>query len=94
MKKQFKDKEEFNKWINDNFQQTAEEMLLHQITDEEIIQKLLEQGYTDLNDLTENGQAYQIGNYTNNGWLYEDEADIPYITLNNSKVELRKRSID
>lgn len=65
MKKQFSSKEEFNEWIKENFHQTIEEMLYHQITDEEIIQKLLEQGYSDLNDLVANGQPYQIGEYTN-----------------------------
>lgn len=91
MKKQFRNKEEFDKWIAENFQQTIEEMLLHNITDEEIIQKLLEHGYTDLNDLVADGHGYQIGEYTNNGWLYEDEADMSYINATGRKTEIRKR---
>lgn len=88
----FKTKEEFNQWISKRFEpKTAEEMLSMNITDDDIIQALIDDDYTDLNNLVLDGHAYQIGSYSNNGWIYEDEADKEYIERTGSKVELRKR---
>lgn len=94
MSKYFKTKEEFSDYIMHKFYKcdTIEEMLFrHEPTDEEIVSALVSDGYTDLNNLVEDGHAYQIGEYTNNGWLYEDEADPEYIKANGSNRELKKR---
>lgn len=86
--KKFKTKEEFNWWIQENFSpKSVQEMLTHQVTSDEIIKKLVADGYTDLDNLVEDGHAYQIGEHTNNGWLYEDEVDLAYI--GNRKLKKR-----
>lgn len=87
--KQFKNKEEFNKWINESFPTTIETIFTGP-SDEEIISKLKEEGY-DLYDLTADGHAYKIGKYENNGWIYRDEADLAYIEANHRTVEIRDR---
>lgn len=66
-------------------------MVMNNPTDDEIIEKMLEEGYTDLDNLVSDGHAYMIGTHTNNGWIYEDEADIEYIKKTGSNVEVRKR---
>lgn len=84
MSKYFKTKNEFNNWIQkfkkeqmggDCFAQFST-----QLTDEDYIRGLVADGYTDLNNLIEDGHAYHIGTYKNNGWLYRDElyfSDVP-----------------
>lgn len=94
MIKYFKTEQELHNYINEKFikNMTLEEMLVSQgPTDEEIIDALLQDGYVDLNNLVENGHAYEIGEFTNNGWLYEDEADLEYMQTHGTKCELRKR---
>lgn len=93
MSKYFKTKKEFDKYINAKFNSdTLLDMLAKQgPTDEEIIDALITDGYTDLNNLVEDGHAYQIGEHTNNGWIYEDEADIAYMESQGIKREIRKR---
>lgn len=89
MKKQFANREEFDKWVQDAFKKDAFEMAF--VTDKEIIEKLIESGYTDLDNLLADGHAYQIGEHKNNGWMYEDEVDWEYIDRAEVKAELRKR---
>ena len=93
--KQFATKEDFNKWIEKKFYSniTVEEMLLGTRTpsDDDIISALIEDGYTDLDNLVADGHAYQIGTHTNNGWLYADEAGLDYIEREKRDVELRVR---
>lgn len=91
MSKYFKTKAEFDKWIADSFFKIAEQMVMNNPTDDEIIEKMLEEGYTDLDNLVSDGHAYMIGTHTNGGWIYEDEADIEYIKRTGSNVEIRKR---
>lgn len=93
MSKYFKSKEELSNYINENFMHDSLEDLLTSQgpTDEEIIDALIADGYTDLDNLVEDGHAYQIGEYTNNGWLYEDEADFEYINDNGIQRKLKKR---
>ena len=94
MSKYFKNSEELSKYIIKKFYdfETLENSLCYcGPTDEEIVSALIEDGYTDLNNLVEDGHGYEIGGYTNNGWLYEDEADIEYMKDHGSKRELRKR---
>ena len=94
MSKYFKTKEEMSNYINKRFMKhdSLEDMLTSQgPTDEEIVDALIADGYTDLDNLVEDGHAYKIGNHTNNGWLYEDEADIAYIGANDIQRKLKKR---
>lgn len=94
MSKYFKTKDELSNYINEKFvnHDSLEDMLTSQgPTDEEIIDALIADGYTDLDNLVEDGHAYQIGEYTNNGWLYEDEADFEYIKANGIQRKLKKR---
>lgn len=94
MSKYFKTNEELTSYIKERFyhHDTLEDMLCFQEpSDEEVINGLLADGYTDLNNLVEDGHAYQIGEYTNNGWLYEDEVDMEYMEANGIQRELRKR---
>lgn len=84
--KQFADKEEMDKWFTDkkrekiNHSANEEDFLKAvmgcAISEDEYINMLKEEGYTDLNNLTANGEDYMIGKYTNNGWLYADKADL------------------
>lgn len=94
MSKYFKTKEEMSNYINEKFMNhdSLEDMLTaHEPTDEEIIDSLVADGYTDLDNLVVDGHAYQIGEHTNNGWLYEDEADMAYIEANGIQIKLKKR---
>ena len=94
MSKYFKTGEEFDEWIHNRFfkMEKVEDILnFYDPTAEEMIEALIEDGYTDLNNLVEDGHGYQIGEYTNDGWIYEDEADIEYIKSHGIKRELRKR---
>jgi len=60
--------------------------------DSGIIDALMADGYTELEDLVEDGHAYEIGGHSNNGWLYKDEADLEHIKETGLDVELRERS--
>ena len=90
--KYFKNIEEFNNWLTRE-KPTFEEMIYgRRKTDEEIIKDLIDDGYTDLDNLVLDGHAYQIGNHANNGWLYEDEVDMYYVKSKNITLEIRKRN--
>ena len=94
MSKYFKTKQEFDDYLNEKIysNRSVEDILLNpEISDEDVISAFINEGYTDLNNLVKDGHAYRIGKYTNNGWLYEDEADLEYIKANGIKRELRKR---
>lgn len=74
--KQFESKDEFNKWIADRFQRTIMQQLEgYEPSEDEIVSRLLEEGYTDLDNLVADGHAYEIGGHTNHGWVWEDETD-------------------
>ena len=92
--KQFETKEMLDAWIEEKFYRKNTEnvwdLTLTDATDEEIVKALAGEGY-DLDNLVADGHAYEIGGHTNNGWLYEDEADKFYIESNGLSVELRKR---
>lgn len=89
MSKYFKTKEAFNKWVMDfekSYMEKQGSDLLSQIMapkpkQEDYINGLIADGYTDLDNLVEDGHAYEIGGHKNNGWLYRDEvsyfANIP-----------------
>lgn len=67
MAKQFKDKKEFNEWIESKKTLTFEAVLngTQEPSDEEYIEMLKKEGYTDLENLTENGEGYSFCGYTN-----------------------------
>lgn len=90
MSKKFKTKEEMDKWFSDHAPKTVEEMLAGK-SDHQYLDELISEGYTDLDNLIEDGHAYMICGHTNNGWLYRDEADMDYIIANNRNVEIRRR---
>lgn len=83
MSKTFKNKEQFDKWIvnfKKNYMNKQGEDLFNQLmapalTDEDYIRGLISDGYTDLDNLVEDGHDYQIGSHTNNGWIFRDELD-------------------
>lgn len=90
--KYFKNIEEFENWLTRE-KLTFEEMIQgRRKTDEEIIKDLIDDGYTDLDNLVLDGHGYQIGNHANNGWLYEDEVDMYYVKSKNIMLEIRKRN--
>ena len=97
--KQFKTKEELDKYINENIpdpnenpENPFESALKVGFWDyqKRIAETLESEGY-DLDDLVADGHAYDINGHTNNGWLYEDEADMEYIKSEGIQVEIRKR---
>lgn len=100
MTKQFKTKEDLSTWIRNKneelypWDERADGWHIDPCpaTDEEIINALLSEGYTDLDNLVEDGHAYEIAGHTNNGWLYKDEADLSYIKEIGLNIELRERS--
>jgi len=57
---------------------------------ETLARKLENEGY-DLDNLVADGHAYDFAGHTNNGWIWEDEADLEAIKETGSNVELRKR---
>ena len=77
MKKQFANKKELDAWVEENFPVKKENVFtMPEVADEkEIANKLLEAGY-DLDDLTENGEGYEVDGHTNNGWteVYKEDA--------------------
>lgn len=89
MSKTFKTKKEFDKWLDnfrENYMNKQGEDLFNQfmapaLTDEDYIRGLISDGYTDLDNLVEDGHCYKIGDHSNNGWLYRDElyyfSDVP-----------------
>jgi len=97
MKKQFETKEEFLKWVDDRFPHPDTEISFESMpeepyTDEEVAAQLLAEGY-DLDDLTANGEGYEINGHTNNGWFwaYEDQlAWLKSVGTDMSKVRIRK----
>lgn len=100
MSKQFKNKDEMDRWFRAKEIETVdnsknEEEFLHSmmgcaISTDEYIKMLTEEGYTDLNNLTANGEGYTLGGYANNGWVYVDNANLRHCI--ESGIEVRDRS--
>ena len=83
MGKQFKTKNDLEKWIEDNFPLPELEKkdfftFLEKPSEEEIAKKLFEEGY-DLDNLTANGEGYQIAGHKNNGWFYAYKDELPWL---------------
>lgn len=99
MAKQFANRHELNKWINaknlerypvdpNNVWQTVG----YRMSDKEMFETLVQEGYTDLDNLLADGHYYDIGGHTNNGWAYRDEVDLDYISEWGIMIELRDRN--
>ena len=80
MKKQFANKKELDAWVEESFQVKKENVFaMPEMADEkEIANKLLEAGY-DLDDLTENGEGYEVDGHTNNGWTEVYKEDVKWM---------------
>lgn len=91
--KQFATKEEFTEWIQEHQDRSLEANLngTQYPTDDEFLRLLADDGYTEFDNLTANGQGYAFCGYTNNGWLWEDEADLAYIKRTGRKTEVKKK---
>ena len=71
--KQFKNREELDMWIRKNFPAPAEWTWELFFPDPKEISKKLEGLGYDLDNLTKNGEAYEIDGHSNDGWMWEDE---------------------
>lgn len=92
--KQFATKEEFTEWIHEH-QDLAFDAVLNGTqdpTDEELLRLLTDDGYTEFDDLLSDGHGYEFCGHTNNGWLWENEADPDYIERTGRKTEVRCRN--
>ena len=80
MKKKFANKKELDAWVEENFPVKYENVFtMPEMADEkEIANKLLEAGY-DLDDLTENGEGYEVDGHTNNGWTEVYKEDVKWM---------------
>lgn len=94
MKKQFETKNELEKWINDNFpvKESADFFSFPESPNmKEVAKRLSDEGY-DLDDLTANGEAYDVDGHTNNGWFwaYKDELSwLESVGTDMAKVKVR-----
>ena len=97
--KQFETKKDFSEYINRLRKRVAAEngmsefdwLMYGELTEKDIAENLIKDGYTNLDNLVANGERYMIDGHTNNGWLWEDEADLEYIKAHGITIELRKR---
>lgn len=80
MKKQFANKKELDAWVEENFPVKKENVFaMPEMTDEkEIANKLTEEGY-DLDDLTANGEGYEIDGHAKNGWTEVYKEDVKWM---------------
>ncbi len=86
-KKQFKTKEDLDKWLNDRFPEEEKEWTFENVIKsfsnesydpKAVALKLIEEGY-DLDDLIADGESYQIDGHTNNGWSWAYKDDLKYL---------------
>lgn len=81
MKKQFETENDLEKWINNNFPVEENEDFFtfpESPNMKEVAKRLLAEGY-DLDDLTANGEAYEIDGHTNNGWFYAYKSQLSWL---------------
>lgn len=92
--KKFKDKAELDKWIEVNFpvENTNNFFEMPEAPDMTLVaEKLMSDGY-DLDDLTENGEGYEISGHTNNGWFWACKDELKWLEsvgTDMSKVRVR-----
>ena len=92
--KQFRDKVELDKWIENNFP-VANAVNFFELPAEpdmeSVAEKLVDEGY-DLENLTANGEGYEINGHTNNGWFWAYKDDLKWLEsvgTDMSKVRVR-----
>lgn len=77
--RRFKDKYEFDKWINGHQTSSIEAIIngFQDPSDDEYIALLQAEGYTDLDNLVENGDPYSFCGHTNRArrWIIEEYRD-------------------
>ena len=94
MKKQFETKEALDKWIEVNFPQEQPANFFEMPAEpdmEAVAKKLEEEGY-DLDNLTENGEDYEVNGHTNNGWFWAYKDDLKCLEesgIDMSRVRVR-----
>ena len=92
--KQFKDKVELDKWIENNFPVENTDNFFDMPKDpdaESVAEKLESEGY-DLDNLTSNGEGYNINGHTNNGWFWAYKSELKWLEsvgTDMSKVRVR-----
>ncbi len=94
MSKKFATKKEFDNWIteyNKKFNEGKDlfQQLSRRPSEDMYIGALVSEGYTDLYDLIEDGHAYEIGGYKNNGWYYRDELDKYFLNIPEERIRDR-----
>lgn len=92
--KQFRDKVELDKWIENNFPVASTDNFFELPAEpdmESVAEKLVDEGY-DLENLTANGEGYEINGHTNNGWFWVYKDDLKWLEsvgTDMSKVRVR-----
>lgn len=90
MKKQFETKEALDKWIEANFPEEQTDNFFEMPAGPDmaaVAKKLEEEGY-DLDDLTKNGEDYEINGHANNGWFWAYKSELKY--LEESGVDMNR----
>ena len=77
---QFKDKNDLDQWIDTNFPvvNPSYDFGLQFPDMKAVAKKLAEDGY-DLENLTANGEGYEIDGHTNNGWTYVRKSELSWL---------------
>ena len=89
--KQFKTKDELEMWVQENFPSPKEfRWELYFPDDKKVAEKLVLLGY-DLDNLTEDGEAYEVDGHTNDGWMWEDEIALDCLDEMKAKGKVRVR---
>lgn len=94
MTKQFKDKNELDRWIEDHFpaKQTDNFFEMPEEPDMAAVQKKLEADGYNLDDLTANGENYEINGHSNNGWFWAYKSELKCLEesgVDMSRVKVR-----
>lgn len=94
MTKQFKDKDELDRWIEDHFPYESTDDFFEMPKEPDmaaVAEKLEADGY-DLDNLTENGEGYEINGHANNGWFWAYKDDLKCLEesgVDMSRVKVR-----
>ena len=94
MTNQFEGKNELDRWINANFPAKQTDNFFEMPAEpdmEAVAAKLESEGY-DLDNLTANGEGYEINGHSNNGWFFAYKSELRYLEesgVDMSKVKVR-----
>ena len=94
MTKQFKDKNELDRWIEDHFPYESTDNFFEMPEEPDmaaVAEKLEADGY-DLDNLTENGEDYEINGHSNNGWFWAYKSELKCLEesgVDMSRVKVR-----